>query len=166
VATPVDFFTSRQLRTILQNFLNIAEIPGLENVYRAKPREIDWGDTGDNGNSMFAYPIIDDDEHRIAMGGPFSGQKEYNATVRLILIFRSWEADWELAQDGYDDLKDRIRWQLRSQGRTLGQPALILQIGEGPVGIRHTQTEPMMLDGGNIEILGELTFEVTSVITT
>ena len=167
MTTPPNFYSTQVARRAVADTLNAALIPGLARVHRSQPWKDIWSATGFDDGTIIAYVFIgDEQENRIAMGGSFSGEKEINFAVDLIMYFRTSDKDWEEAQDLYDNIKDQIKWQIRAFGRTLQRPDVILQAGEWNPGIRHLQSEPESLDGGKIQIRGVLSFEVTLVLTT
>ena len=167
MTTPANFYTTKLVRTAVADTLNTSLIPGLAKVHRSQPYVDVWNNTGYDDGSIIAYVFIpDESEPRISMGGPYSGQKEVNFAIDLIMYFKDSDKDWELAQDHYDDIKDQIKWQIRGFGRTLQRPDVILQAGEWTPSIRHLQSEPQAIEGGKILIRGVISFEVTVVLTT
>lgn len=162
-----NYLSTRMVRAAVAQTLNVADIPGLARIHRSKPYFDIWSMTGFDDGTIIGYVFIPDEhEIRVAMNGDQDGRKELNYAIDILLYFRDSDKDWEEAQDHYDDIKDQIRWQLRSLGRTLQRADVILTAGEWNVGIRHQQTEPEALDGGKISIRGIISFEVTVVLET
>lgn len=160
---------SRQLvRHAAADWLNAANIPGLDHVYPAKPLEMLWGEyaSGNSEHMCQAYVHVPRrPERRLAGGGPTppQGQKEINSSVILTVWFRSTDPDWLAAADEFDGITEAIIQQLR-YGRTLGRPDDISSAGEFEAGIGQQNDEPFADDGGVMFASCVITFQVTEVI--
>ena len=158
------------VRQAIADWLNSVPIDGLDEVQPGKI-QIQSPVIRADGNPYkgLAYVLLGvrnlNHEGRIALGGPYSGEKmiDYAAT----LVLHQWSAanDWIAAQLAFDDTIDAIKAQIRAGGRTLGRPDVILQAGEWTPGIDDYSTEPMLLNGGTLTVVTDLTFQVTEIIT-
>lgn len=160
--------TRKLVRHATADWFSAAQIPGLDHVYPGKPREILWADyaTGSSAHMCQAYVLVDRiPEVRLAGGGPTppQGQKEIRHQVRVMVWFRSTDADWLEGQDEFDDIVEAMVEQLR-YGRTLGRPDVILQAGEFASGIVQQYEEPDADAGGVMFTGATIAFQATTVI--
>lgn len=158
---------SRKLvRHAIADWVTAAQIPGLDKVWPGKVPEIPWSNYGSGSYLCQAYVLIGRRRSgRIALGGPTSGQKCVTSSAVIIVWFRSTDPDWLDAQDAMDDLTLAIIEQLQAGGRTLGRGDAISEAGEYEAGISQVDDEPEALDGGIMQAVCQIMFEVDEVIT-
>lgn len=158
------------VRQAIADWLNQGSIDGLDEVQAGKIQVQSPMIRADGSPYRgLAYVLLGvhgpNHEHRIAMGGPYSGEKmiDYTATV----VLHQWSAsnDWIASQLAFDDTIDAIKARIRAGGRTLGRPDDIMQAGEWTPGIDDRSTEPVLLNGGQLAVVTEILFQVTEVIT-
>lgn len=155
------------MRYAVAQWLTAAQIYGLDAVYSSTDQVDTVTITGQDPDHrcIATVHLPAYQENRLSMGGPYSGDKEANYTVELILNFWANDVDWIASQDAFDDLIELILKQLRSGGRTLGRPDVVLQAGEWTTGIHVSQSEPTAMDGGQFSQSASVTFEVTEILT-
>lgn len=165
---------SRKLiRHTVSQWLEAAQIPNLGAVFPGKPRLETFTNMLQAAGpapfrSLMYVLAAREKEIRIATGGPYTGEKQIDYEITLRLEFHAapngtddW---WQDAHDAYDDICESVKEQIRTGGRTLGRPDVILQAGEWTTGIEGVHEEPSAWDGGTMLAIGEITFEVTEVI--
>lgn len=157
---------SRKLiRHLTADWIEAAQIPGLDKVHPGKLKDIPWVNYGSGSNVCQAEVMVERrPDKRIALGGPTNGQKEINSQVRIIVWFRSTLPDWLEAQDDFDDITESIVQQIRAGGRVLGRPDVVVEAGEGAAQIVQSDDEPVALNGGIMQAVCEILFEVKEVI--
>jgi hypothetical protein len=157
---------SRKLvRHAAADWFNAAQIPGLDHVYPGKPKEILWAKYSSGTNLCQAWLFLGPRrEQRIAYGGDESGEKEINSLAHLIVTFRSSNPDWLEAQDDMDDVTESLVEQLRAGGRKLGRPDVVLSAGEFEAGIEQQDEEPVAVNGGLMQAVCVIVFEITEII--
>jgi hypothetical protein len=112
-----------------------------------------------------AYILLGPDhEGRIADGGPYSGMKLIDYVARVVMHFWSIDSDWVAAQLRFDERVEACKAQVRSGGRTLGRPDVVLQAGEWTFGIDADVDEPVALNGGTLFSTGDVSFQISEVI--
>lgn len=152
------------VRTAVADWLRAAEI--FDDIRRGKvqfqtPKFV----AGTPNYRCAAYVLLSNaHEARIAMGGPYDGVKQIDYTAHVVMHFWSIDPDWEAAQDQFDERIDLVKAQIRSGGRTLGRPDVVLQAGEWTFGIDDQVSEPVSVAGGLMSIVGGVSFEVTELI--
>jgi hypothetical protein len=154
---------SRKLvRHVTADWLAAAQIPGLDKVHEGKLPEIPWANHGAGSYLCQAEVVVARRrEVRLSLGNP--GQKNPTSTVQLIVWFQSTDPDWLDAQDAMDDITEAILGQLRN-GHDLGRADVILAAGEYQAGITQDDQEPVALNGGIMQAVCVITFEVEEVI--
>lgn len=157
------------VRTALTQWLQAADI--FDQILAAKVQfQAPTIPAGSNNYRCNAYVLLSQaHESRIAMGGPYSGMKQIDYIARISMHFWSIDPDWVAAQDRFDELIDEVKEQVRSGGRTLGRPDVILQAGEWTYGIDDAVSEPVSLvagpsSGGQMYQTADISFEVTELI--
>lgn len=157
------------VRQAIADWLNQVAIDGLGDVKPGKV-QVDAPRITADGSPYrgVAYVLLDvhgpGHEERIAMGGPYDGQKQIDYTATLVVHQWSASNDWVTTQLAFDDTIDAIKARIRAGGRTLGRPDVILQAGEWTAGIDDQSTEPVALNGGTLYVTTNIVFEVTEII--
>jgi hypothetical protein len=152
------------VRTAIADWVKAAEI--FDDVRRGKvqfqtPKFV----AGTPNYRTVAYVLLSNaHESRIAMGGPTSGVKQIDYTAHVVMHFWSIDPDWEAAQDRFDEVIDLLKAQIRTGGRTLGRPDVVLQAGEWAAGIDDQVTEPVTVAGAQMTQVASVSFEVTELI--
>lgn len=157
------------VRQAIADWLNQVTIDGLDEVKPGKVQiqspQIRADGTPYRG---LAYVLLNvhgpGHEARIAMGGPYDGQKQIDYVATLVVHQWSASNDWVTAQFAFDGTVDAVKARLRAGGRTLGRPDDILQAGEWTAGIDDQSTEPVATNGGLLYVATEIVFEVTEII--
>lgn len=163
--------TRKAVRHALADWLNAAEIKGLDRVHPGPLYEVPWEQHQSDPTHMCQGWILVPRyrRDRIAGGNPLAngaptGQKNVVATVRLVLFFRSTDpSGWLDAQDQFDDVTADVTSQLEAGARVAGRPDLFVSVGEY-IGIDQQNDEPVALNGGTMQAEATITFEVDEVI--
>lgn len=123
---------------------------------------------GSDGNvCMLMLNLPEQTETRGAHTGPINpGGKDIHYDAEIFIRHRGLSEDnWDVSQRSYDRVKDAILDALRGRGRDLGRPDVILQVGEGPEGIRHRMDDPVSSDGF-VDRWGVIRFTVQQYLPT
>lgn len=152
------------VRTAIADWLRAAEI--FDDVKRGKVQfQTPKFAAGTPSYRCLAYVLLANaHEARIAMGGPTDGVKQIDYVAHVVMHFWSIDPDWEAAQDQFDERIDLVKAQIRSGGRTLGRPDVVLQAGEWTYGIDDQVTDPVSITGGLMTQTASVSFEVTELI--
>jgi hypothetical protein len=152
------------VRTAIADWLKAAEI--FDDVKRGKVLfQAPTFAAGAPNCRCVAYVLLASaHESRLATGGPTSGVKEIDYVAHVVMQFWSIDPDWEAAQDRFDEVIDRLKAQIRTGGRTLGRPDVVLQAGEWTYGIDDQVTDPVSIGGGQMTQSASVSFEVTELI--
>jgi len=136
---------------------DVSNIEYLGTVYKALPKIANEADLFTN-----AYPGIglgaviymfftNQQEKRIAFGGPHDGRKFRMYDLGLLIVFKSDRPRTEDGQEAFDQFIDSLTAWIQAD-RNAGNPNVIFQWGEGGEtggeDIRLDYTMPRTLDGG------------------
>jgi hypothetical protein len=129
----------------------------LGSVYKALPKIANEADLftssypGQGLGSVIYMFMTNQQEHRIAFGGPHDGRKYRTYDLGLLIVFKSDLRQTEDGQNAFDDFMDSLVEYIQAD-RNAGNPQVIFQWGEGGEtggpDIRIDYTFPRTLDGG------------------
>lgn len=152
----------RFTRHALKAWFDAAAIPGLERdrIWSGDPgpARLQPGEYNDGGRFACAlyFYVPDDSETRRALTGPDNfGGKLWHGEVEAVLYHFGFDAgDWPGSEDDYDRVMSAIVDALHADGRTIGRPDVVLQVGEWPVesSIRRNHTPPAEVSGAVMRI--------------
>lgn len=161
------------VRWALADWIDAQRIDGIDHVYRSKPTvwQFDlYPHTGTDFSCLIAATLGLDSEDRLAVTGPIDpGGKLVHYNAALLINHRSVVPDDSQessdSEDDYDRIVGALKDCLRGNGRDLGRPEVILQIGEYPRvgGIRH-KPDPPIQDGDTTVRTGRIDFQITQYL--
>ena len=160
----------RSVRYAAQAYLSAPQIAGIGKVFASPPKIARSQDAYENmppgtpSGSVLFVEILRVTETRVALGGPTSGTKVNQYSLRLHLLFRSRQQDSEAAMDDHDDQVEAILERLR-QDRTLGTNGAILQYGQDEEGISISTGMPKTGGTGSTHVWTVIDGNVLEMIT-
>ena len=152
------------VRRAIADWINAAGIPGLQVYPGMLAIDDDEIDSSANAVCHGYVHLPNDDESRLAMGGPYSGVKENDFDIDLVLKYWSSNEDWLSCQEDFDRIIWFVKAQLRTGGRTLGRPDVVLTAGEWTPGIKVQQSEPVAVNGSTYFQHAVIAFQVTEIL--
>lgn len=134
-----------------------SNIQFLGSVYKALPKVANESDLFTNsypglglGAVIYLF-ITNQEEHRIALGGPHDGRKWRQYDLGLLIVFKSDLPQTVDGQTAFDAFIDSLTEWIQAD-RNAGNPQVVFQWGEGGdrggPDIRIDYTMPRTLDGG------------------
>ena len=155
-----------EARAQIASFLAFPNVTGLNKVFTAFPKRINFEENAQPGQLSRAVAVIhieQEAEKRIAIGGAHNGWKQVDYSIALQLFHHSVQRDAENAMADFDTLVDNIKNKLRSDHR-LGDDTgvLIWQAAEQNINISYG--EPLTTAGNAIETWATIRFTVTQMI--
>jgi len=139
------------IRGAIAAYFSPTNLSAVSTTFRARPKIIPaqaygLAEGGGSGAVLIVH-MTKDPELRRATGGLTSGEKYTRHAIALEIRFQSTKDDAMSAQDDYDTLVQSL-FDLIHQDRTLGTgggaTGAVWQAGEGPAGIDHQQSEPVL----------------------
>ena len=155
-----------QVRSQLYSYLTGANISGLNQIFTAFPKRINFQVNATAGQLTRAAAVIHiagERDSRIAIGGAHSGWKRVDFTVSLQIFTHSVQNDAENAMGDFDTLIDNIKNTLRASHNFGDSTQVNVWQGAEPV-INCIYGEPTTSDNGATETFAEIQFDVTQMI--
>jgi hypothetical protein len=154
------------VRSTLANFIGQPNVQGINQVFTAFPKRIDFQVNSLPSQQSRAAAVIhieSERETRLAIGGATSGIKQVDYTVVIQIFHHSLERKSEDAMADFDTTIDNLKEKLRSD-HTFGDPSsnLVWQGAEPAIDVSYG--EPMSNDGSSTETWASLRFTVTQMI--
>ena len=124
------------VRQAVADYLSSAGITNLGTVYQHPPKFTNEGaftagnDPGHTSGAVIYIHFPEQNERRIAVGGPTSGLKMREYTIGLICVFRSKNPDTQQVGTENDVFLDSLVDAILAN-RTAGAPGAVFQWGEG-----------------------------------
>lgn len=124
------------IRAAIGEYLSSANITNLSKVLAQPPKFTSGGeffqgqDPGHGSGAVIYIHLSQQNEYRIALGGPHNGLKMRPYVVGLICVFRSKKPDTQDVGDDNDAFLDSLVAAIEAD-RTAGNPQTIFQWGEG-----------------------------------
>lgn len=155
-----------QVRETLYNFIQPPQVDGINQVFTAMPKRIDF-----QVNALPSQPsrvaavifIESEAETRIAVGGATNGWKRIDYTVVIQLFQHSLSRSAEDAMNDFDYTIDALKVRLRSD-HNFGDPnGYLVWQGAEPI-IDVAYGEPLSQNGASIETWASMRFIVTQMI--
>ena len=155
-----------QVRETLYNFIQPPQVDGINQVFTAMPKRIDF-----QVNALPSQPsrvaavifIESEAETRIAVGGAINGWKRIDYTVVIQLFQHSLSRSAEDAMNDFDYTIDALKVRLRSD-HNFGDPnGYLVWQGAEPI-IDVAYGEPLSQNGASIETWASMRFIVTQMI--
>ena len=155
-----------QVRETLFNFIQPPQVDGINQVFTAMPKRIDF-----QVNALPSQPsrvaavifIESETETRIAVGGATNGWKRIDYTVVIQLFQHSLSRSAEDAMNDFDYTIDALKVRLRSD-HNFGDPnGYLVWQGAEPI-IDVSYGEPLSQNGASIETWASMRFTVTQMI--
>ena len=155
-----------QVRSQLYSYLTGANISGLNQIFTAFPKRINFQVGATAGQLTRAAAVIHiagERDSRIAIGGAHSGWKRVDFTVSLQIFTHSVQNDAENAMADFDTLIDNIKATLRADHRFGDTTGNLVWQGAEPA-IDTLYGEPVTSDNGATDTFAEIRFDVTEMI--
>ena len=154
------------VRSTLANFIGQPNVQGINQVFTAFPKRIDFQVNSLPSQQSRAAAVIhieSERETRLAIGGATSGIKQVDYTVVIQVFHHSMERKSEDAMADFDTTIDNLKEKLRSD-HTFGDPSsnLVWQGAEPAIDVSYG--EPVSNDGTSTETWASLRFTVTQMI--
>lgn len=154
------------VRDTLYKFISNPPIDGLNQVFTAFPKRIDFMVNSLPGQLSRAAAVIhiqSETENRIAIGGAHSGWKRVDYTVAIQIFHHSLHPLAESAMADFDELIDNIKTRLRSDHNFGDATGTLVWQGAEPI-INGFYGEPATSNEGATETFAQLQFDVTEMI--
>lgn len=161
------------VRHAAADYLRAAVLPHVGTVYASPPKLAKGGDAyeglpaGTASGSVIYVEILESHELREGFGGDTRGKKMVHHMLRLHIMFQSKARKAEDAMDHHDALLEALLAAVRND-RTLATatgPNPILQVGEGPAGIKAQTGMPRVEGNGGTVIWTIVDAEADEFIT-
>lgn len=155
-----------QVRSTLATFISPPSIGGINQVFTAFPKRINFQTNAlpSQVNRCAAVIFLEsENETRIAVGGAHSGWKRIDYTVVIQLFHHSLERYAEDAMADLDNTIDDLKQLLRSD-HNFGDPTGTLVWQGAEPDITATYGEPLSQNGNSIETWASIRFTVTQMI--
>ena len=154
------------VRSVIANFIGQPNVQGINQVFTAFPKRIDFQVNALPSQQSRAAAVIhieSERETRLAIGGATSGIKQVDYTVVIQIFHHSMERKSEDAMADFDTTIDNLKEKLRSD-HTFGDPSsnLVWQGAEPAIDVSYG--EPVSNDGTSTETWASLRFTVTQMI--
>jgi hypothetical protein len=172
-ANPAGQYRQR-MKVAIQHWIEAQNIEGINAIVINGGPDLPWDDYPDSGNTAVCIVRVRMPrrvETRGAQTGPINrGGKDLHYSVELEVTHRGFDVDegGEESEVDYDRIVDALIDSIRGVGRDLGEPELVLQVGEWPAaaGIIDEHEDPFETDGSAIERAGTISFTLSQYLPT
>jgi len=154
------------VRSTLATFIKPPSVDGLNQVFTAFPKRIDFQINSLPSQLSRCVAVIhieSETENRLAIGGATSGIKKVDYSVAIQLFHHSQQRNSEDAMADFDYVVDNLKAKLRSDHQFGDPSGTLVWQGSEPV-LNVAYGEPISNDGTSTEIWASVRFDVTQMI--
>jgi hypothetical protein len=160
------------MRNALAEWITAQQIAGVAQVFPSHRHTYNDDEFPQGGSDCVALVLVVlpfDSEDRAAYTGPRdAGGKDVHYSAELHVTHRGFHPDdWPAIENDYDRIIDALKDSLRGNGRDLGRPLAVFQVGELPRegNITHTAVDPVEdEDAGTVTRQGVIAFTITQYL--